>query len=353
LAELQRDKGAKKTGQTVAQHEAVFRLFSQFVGDAALDDISDEKASEFLQEVEKLHPHWGRSPETKKLTVWQILEKFGRGEERLTNTTLNRYVSSLRAVFKWARRRKVYKGPNPFAEQSYEKPSSKETMWKLYTTDELQKLMHAPSLLNCSYAERVRPKRHDMQSAMRWLPLLALFTGMRQGELCQMHASDIEQHEGIWVFRVHAERDGQRLKTEAAERIVPVHSELIRCGFIDYVRGLPSGQLFPGLKPGGPDGKLNTYVTKRFTAYRRSVGITRERVVFHSLRKNAAQALKNARTTPTEIAELIGHERGFTVETYAPLGLPVPVLKELVERIKYPRLDLRHLLAAEAKAKAA
>jgi hypothetical protein len=61
------------------------------------------------------------------------------------------------------------------------------------------------------------------------------------------------------------------------------------------------------------------------------------------LQQNAAQALKDSRATPAEIAELIGHERGFTVETYAPLGLPIPVLKEFVERIKYPGLRLKHL----------
>ena len=343
IAELQRDKGARKTAQTIAQHEAVYRLFAQFVGDAALDDISEEKASEFIDEVAKLHPHWGRAPGTKKLSVWELLERFGRGDEHLSNRTLNRYLSSLRAVYKWAKKRNVYKGSSPFAEQGYEKPSSKETMWKLYTEDELQKLMRAPLLLDATEAERIRPKLHNMKSALRWLPLLALFTGARQGELCQTHTADVEQREGIWLFRIHAEREGQRLKTEAAERIVPVHSELIRCGFLDYVRALPSGQLFPGLKPGGPDKKLNSYFTKRFTSHRRDVGITRPRVVFHSLRKNAAQALKNARTTPNEIAELIGHERGFTIETYAPLGLPVSVLADLVERIKYPNLDLAHL----------
>ncbi len=43
---------------------------------------------------------------------------------------------------------------------------------------------------------------------------------------------------------------------------------------------------------------------------------------FHSFRnKNAAQALKHAPTTPAEIVEAIGHERGFTVETYLTVWL--------------------------------
>jgi len=50
-------------------------------------------------------------------------------------------------------------------------------------------------------------------------------------------------------------------------------------------------------------------------------------VAFHSFRnKNAAQALKHAPTTPAEIVEAIGHERGFTVETYLTVWLLVPRL---------------------------
>jgi hypothetical protein len=45
-------------------------------------------------------------------------------------------------------------------------------------------------------------------------------------------------------------------------------------------------------------------------------------VAFHSFRNtNAAQALKDAPTTPAEIVEVIGYERGFTVETYVTVWL--------------------------------
>lgn len=78
------------TEQTRAQHEAVYRLFGQFVADATLEDITRERAGEFLEAVSKLHPHWGRSPATKKLTVWELLDQFGKSEERLSNRTLRR-----------------------------------------------------------------------------------------------------------------------------------------------------------------------------------------------------------------------------------------------------------------------
>ena len=71
---------------------------------------------------------------------------------------------------------------------------------------------------------------------------------------------------------------------------------------------------------------------------------TPERVSFHSLRKNAVEALERASVNQSEVALLIGHERGFTFSTYSPRGLDLPGLKRVVEQITYPGLDLRHIL---------
>ena len=88
------------------------------------------------------------------------------------------------------------------------------------------------------------------------------------------------------------EHEGRCIKSDAGIRRVPIHSALLAIGLGDYIQYVKNGgheYLFPGLKPGGPDGKRNWYFTKAFTSYRRAVGVTRERVSFHSLRKNAVE----------------------------------------------------------------
>lgn len=76
-----------------------------------------------------------------------------------------------------------------------------------------------------------------------WVPLIAMYTGMRVGEICQLQISDIHTEGMRWhgrVFsqpyiRVCAEHESQRVKNQNATRKVPIHHRLIEVGFLDYV----------------------------------------------------------------------------------------------------------------------
>ena len=59
---------------------------------------------------------------------------------------------------------------------------------------------------------------------MLWIPLIGPFSGMRSNEICQLRKSDVQRKDGVWIFNVSADHESQNLKTEAATRIVPVHS---------------------------------------------------------------------------------------------------------------------------------
>lgn len=345
IAELQRDETAALTEQTRAQHEAVFRLFGDFVHDAPLKAIDRAAASEFLDKVARLHPDWGRSPETKKLTFIDVMKRHADKGEGLSNKTLNRYVSSLTSLFKWARKRGYVDeaSSNPFTEQSRPKARKGTFEWLPYTVDELNSIFQAP-IFQTPHDECIKPKVHSVETALRWVPLIALFSGMRLNEICQLKKSDIRFARKIWFFNVSEEAEGTRLKTEAAVRRVPLHGELLNCGLIAYRNSLSDGPLFPGLKPGGPDSKHSWYFTRRYTVFRRDIGIVRPRVSFHSFRKNVTTALDNARVPQSDVAAIIGHERGFTFDTYS-AGLDLPALQSIVDQIQFDGLNISHLYA--------
>ncbi len=70
--------------------------------------------------------------------------------------------------------------------------------------------------------------------AAYWIPILGLYTGARIGELCQLAAADIEKTDGVDLIHITDQGEGQSVKTTAGRRLVPVHPELVRLGFLEY-----------------------------------------------------------------------------------------------------------------------
>lgn len=74
-----------------------------------------------------------------------------------------------------------------------------------------------------------------------WLPLLGLFTGGRLNELCQLDTEDVSKNDidGIWTLSLMDDELDRplpkSLKNQSSRRILPIHSELIRMGFLDFV----------------------------------------------------------------------------------------------------------------------
>jgi integrase len=135
----------------------------------------------------------------------------------------------------------------------------------------------------------------------KWLPLLALFTGARLGELSQLHTTDVRKLHDRWI--IHITDEGREpgaeksLKTDGSACVVPIHPELVRLGFLDYhARIVASGakRLFPDLKAdarGFQSGDASGF----FRRYFARIGIKKDRTLtFHSFRHGFADALRRA-----------------------------------------------------------
>jgi hypothetical protein len=183
LDEVQRDKSARLRESTRAQYETTFRLFRDFVEDRPLATVDHKTASEFLDAVARLDSTWGKHADAKTRTLAQLLELFGgdTGRPKLSNQSINRHCRTLKALYKWAQSRGDvdHERKNPFADRHRKR--GKANGWLPYTVDELNKLFVAP-LFQVPRAERIRPKQFGFDNALRWAPLIALFTGMRIGK---------------------------------------------------------------------------------------------------------------------------------------------------------------------------
>ena len=324
-----REAEGRIASHTIRQYQLSLRLFGEFVEDAALDAITRAEATEFLRSLGRLRADHGRSADANGMPLVKLLKMYSAApdEPGLAPATLNKHVTALSGLFKWAVRTGVLPEDhrNPFEGQHRQPAPPSKSGWLPYEIEELTKLVERPE---------PRPKRHTWATARPWIILVALFSGMRLGEICSLDAEDIKEEDGVRFFDITA------AKSEAGIRRVPVHPALLSFGFLDYVRHVKRGPLFPGVRPGGRDKKRSYTFSKRFAAWRRRQGIDRPRIAFHSFRKNVVASLERARVHQSEVAQIVGHERGFTFSVYSPLGLDLHALRDVVEKIAYPKLDI-------------
>ena len=181
-------------------------------------------------------------------------------------------------------------------------------------------------------------------SSRFWTPLIALYSGMRLEEICQLHLSDIVKEDGVLCFSINEENGGsgyvKHVKSSAGIRKIPVHPylwEKIGLGKFASFRweqtkkeNHRSTLLFPDLQErvntvNHATVKLGSALTHWFTRYRRSVGVGGQHgetstKAFHSFRHTVIEYLhKEARVDLSMLQSVVGHEMidmGFT-ENYA------------------------------------
>lgn len=124
----------------------------------------------------------------------------------------------------------------------------------------------------------------------KYLPLVALLTGMRQGEIVWLQPKDIVEIDGHTVIDlrlpliIKGKEVDRGLKTETSPRIVALHPFLREAGFLEFAksrRGWVFGEFHRAKHPSDAAQKQMGY-------WLRKLGIHAEhKQVFHSLRHNA------------------------------------------------------------------
>ena len=128
----------------------------------------------------------------------------------------------------------------------------------------------------------------------------------------------IDEARQIPTITIREDADqGRRLKTAGSARVVPVHPELVRIGFLRFVEqaksaGGKGARLFPLLTP-GPKGGFGEAWSKWFGRYIRDLGITNKASVFHSFRHGFKDALRAAEVSEDVNDALTGHSGGGSV----------------------------------------
>ncbi|MFA4410064.1 site-specific integrase [Xanthomonas perforans] len=233
---------------------------------------------------------------------YQDMREKGASTPTLTNK--QSYIGGRGGFFEWAMASGHYpRGDNPASGHvSYsqrEKRARKKLGFKAYDRAQIRALFAPEALAKLS-------------ESARWASLLGLYTGARASEVGQLLIKDVFEEDGIPCLRISDEGEHQKVKTEVSLRTVPLHPELLKMGFLEWVDGKRKAgetRLFPAAKATAVNGQGN-WITKAFSRHLAEVGKDWEPAKrgFHSLRKTFIQELQGAGVVSELRAQIVGHE---------------------------------------------
>ncbi|WP_187278805.1 tyrosine-type recombinase/integrase [Methylobacterium sp. WL12] len=240
-------------------------------------------------------------------------------EGRRPKTIRDAKLAPVRAILQWAVDNRRLK-ENPAARVSMDVKSKVAESIRSFTDQE------AAFVLKAALAEA--------NPVLRWVPWLCAYSGARVSEVCQLRTQDVVQVDGIWCLRFDPEAGP--LKTASSERAVPLHLAVLDSGFLTFAQGIPSGPLFPKLKP-DVFGKRGGNGTKVLGRWVRGLGLTDERLApNHSWRHRLKTLGRRHGLAPDLMDAITGHGRRTVADSYGEYEMSA-LYRELM---KIPMLNL-------------
>lgn len=260
----------------------------------------------------------------------------------LSATSVNKYLGYFDSLYGWAKTNKLV-STNPF-EGVRVKNNKKANRREMFKKGEITQIL---TELETNTLGTVKNK------SQYWGALIAIYTGARRNEVAGLMVGDVKHDDasGIWYFDITDEEEqGKGVKTEAAKRLVPIHSKLIDLGFLGYLEHAKQivsdrskeGEMGPRLlydltytnhdKWGR---KLGRYVNEKLL---KGLGLhDSNKRTLHSFRHSFITHLVAAGVQVDAIQALVGHEQDtVTKTTYTHYGVEhLPSSKEVIEKLVY------------------
>lgn len=237
--------------------------------------------------------------------------------KRLSAKTINgSYLAAANVVFGWA----VDDGllvENPVLNV---KPVKLPATPKGRTRDMTDAEAHI--VLSATMLGRQGSEGPDLANAKRWIPWILCYTGARVNEITQLRKEDVREIGGVPCIVIAPEAGSVKNK-EA--RTVPLHSDLVRQGFMAFVASRSQGPLFYNPSKRRSDNAINRQANRlgsKLAAWVRSLGVNPPQPN-HSWRHRFVTVAQRYELTERASRAIVGHAPGEQHRRYGDDELPV------------------------------
>jgi integrase len=223
------------------------------------------------------------------------------------------------------------------------KPTSKSVVRREFRPPELETAFTSHLFNKCGGSgKEAKAGKVEIRDYRYWLPLVALYTGARLAELCQLEKTNLRQDGEIWYLEITEvsdddDADEKSLKTEGSMRNVPVHHVLIEKGFIAYAQAGTKPHIFTSRY--ATQRKLSHEYSKWFGRYLDKIGLVAREIVYHSFRHNFITACRSANIIKEVRENFTGHKPQDVSGKYGSHDRLMDYLKEEIDRVEYEGID--------------
>jgi integrase len=340
------------------QYRAMAKLLFHVVGgpDEKVSILRQQHLGEFVSTLRRLPTMWGKSAVEQAGGIavsLQLAASLPADQVGVSAITEGRHLSSLSRFLEFCggrgyadvQRLNVSQLRKERSKQrSREKKQRTRVNW---TTEECARLLEAPPYTGSRGPTRMmryRPGKYLYMDSAYWMPLMLLLMGFRSAEAGGVLISHINLAEAIPTIKIAATSD-RGVKTDSSTRELPIHPELLRLGFAEFVAAVSARgcrHLFPDLVP---TARTDTFAKKYYdsfvlhrkwafpngTADLRIVGKSRQDKDVHSFRGLVITEILHARHPLTVVSEIVGHDAESQKE-----------IREAIENGKINKTTLRY-----------
>ena len=238
---IQEKERMKSWGRRTLQvNSCILYQFVEITENPLVEHISDDLIREFKAKLMKLPKNIKKMPRYRNKTLSEILAMEIPEKDLMDPRTLRDKFSKINSFLSWIKEQGYTLPGNIFGILTLKSSKSPRQEREVFTPEDLGKLFRNEGF---RALERERPERY-------WVPLVALYSGARLEEICQLEVRDIRKVGDVWCFDIN-DRGDKAVKTDAGKRLVPLHPQLIALGFLEYWETMKregEKRLFPNLK---------------------------------------------------------------------------------------------------------
>ncbi|WGW02856.1 site-specific integrase [Tropicibacter oceani] len=363
------------TPAVATQRQSDIRRFMLILGITSVTQITQAKLRHWNDMLMQFPKNFLRSSKDVHQELEAILlgaKHLAAKDKGLASGTLDRHVKSIELLI----RRAVSEGMSDLKDLELKSLKPRKTSGRnrhkkraTFRVEELNQLFAHPLWTGAKSADRLHKAGPVVtRDGKWWIPLILMYTGARRAEIAGMLASDVQVVDGIPVFIIQSNKY-RGIKGEAKDagpddkltRIVPIHSQLLDLGILDYVENIRTkghALLFPDVVPKPRKGSVRAkaadpallvekFGAKFDNAWSNAMKFALEdnprKLCIHSLRHFVNNTLihENDVHKVTRL-DLLGHVEGSddqdtNTSTYRD-DTPLSIKREAIEKL--PRLDV-------------